>query len=180
MIEHAKNISLFLVIGFIVTLLSSWLESDFIANFLSQNLITLLIALVAINTTTLSVVLTKIREIADQLGGDFTRTAKEMKISIIEQVALIISAIIVQVVGTSSLISVRFPLLTFVSSVILVAIFSYALYILYDTANSVFVILQFENNESKIKDKNEKTIQNQFNGKEDIRTEKKPSVRKTS
>ena len=74
MIEHAKSISLFLVIGLLATLLAEWLQSDFISTFLSENLITLLIALVAINTTTLSVVLTKIREISDQLGGDFSRT----------------------------------------------------------------------------------------------------------
>jgi uncharacterized membrane protein YfcA len=155
MIEHAKNMSLFLIIGLIVALLAGWLQSDFISGFLSENLITLLIALVAINTTTLSVVLTKIRELSDKLGGNFTRTAKEMKISIKEQVVLVILAVIVQVIGTSSLIIASFPPITFVSNVVLIAIFSYALYILYDTANSVFVILQFENDNSKDKDKNE-------------------------
>src|SRR5690349_12926656 len=122
MIEHLKNISLFLLIGLLVTALSRWLQSNFISQFLAQNLITLLIALVAINTTTLSVVLTKIREIMDQLGGDFTRTAREMKLSIVEQVALIIAAIVVQVINTSSLIKAIFPSADFVASVILVGI----------------------------------------------------------
>jgi hypothetical protein len=153
MIEHAKNISLFLIIGLIVTLLTGWLKSDYISDFLSKNLITLLIALVAINTTTLSVVLTKIREISDKLGGDFSRTAKEMKISIAEQVILVILAFIVEVLGTSSLIIANFPHITFISNVVLIAVFSYALYILYDTANSVFVILRFENQNPKVKDK---------------------------
>ena len=170
MIEHLKNISLFLVIGLLVTAVSRWLQSDFISEFLAQNLITLLIALVAINTTTLSVVLTKIREITDQLGGDFTITAREMKLSIVEQVVLIISSIVVQVIGTSSLLNASFPMLGFVSSVILVAIFSYAIYILYDTANSVFVILRFESSLPKIKGKNDKPIQKPFEGREEIRT----------
>ena len=145
MIEHAKNVSLFTVIGLIITLAASWLQSNFISDFLAENLITLLIALIAINTTTLSVVLTKIREISDRMGGDFSKTAREMKLSIIEQVALVVLAVIVQLIGTSSLINSHFQLISFVRDVILVAIFSYAIYILYDTADSVFVILQFEN-----------------------------------
>ena len=153
MIEHAKNISLFLVIGFVINFIAERLQSDFISTFLSENLITLLIALVAINTTTLSVVLTKIREISDQLGGDFTRTAKEMKTSIAEQVILVILASVTQMISTSSLIKASFPLITFISNVVLIAIFSYAIYILYDTANSVFVILQFENRNKTTRDK---------------------------
>lgn len=151
MIEHAKNISLFLIIGLLVTLLAKWLQSVFISTFLSENLITLLVALVAINTTTLSVVLTKIREISDQLGGDFSRTAKEMKLSIAEQVVLVILAVLTQVIGSSSLINHSYPIIGFISDVILVSIFSYAIYILYDTANSVFVILQFENHDDNKK-----------------------------
>jgi uncharacterized membrane protein YkvI len=152
MMEHAKNISLFLVVGILITWLDHQLQSNFISKFLSENLITLLIALVAINTTTISVVLTKIREISDQLGGDFSRTAKEMKASIAEQIALVVLALITQVIGSSSLISTNYPLVTFITEVILVAIFSYAIYILYDTANSVFVILQFENHNTSRKD----------------------------
>ncbi|MEW6586240.1 MAG: hypothetical protein AB1442_11605 [Nitrospirota bacterium] len=153
MMEYIKNISLFLIIGLIVTWLANWLQSDFLTDFLSENLITLLIALVAINTTTMSVVLTKIREITDKLGGNFTRTAKEMKVSIIEQVVLVIIAVIIQVIGASELIKTNFPPITFFANVVLVAIFSYALNVLYDTAKSVFVILQFENETSKPKNK---------------------------
>jgi hypothetical protein len=68
MIDRVKTISLFLLSGLIVNFLVSWLKSNFISEFLTHNLITLLIALVAINTTTLSVVLTKIREIMDKMG----------------------------------------------------------------------------------------------------------------
>jgi hypothetical protein len=156
MMEHAKNISLFLIIGLIITFLANWLQSDFISKFLSANLITLLIALIAINATTLSVVLTKIRELADRHGGDFSRTATEMKTSILEQVVLVIFAGVIEIIGSSSLISSKLPVITFISNVFLTGIFSYAIYILYDTANSVFVILNFENNMAKNEDKKEK------------------------
>ncbi len=67
-----------------------------------------------------------------------------MKISIVEQVILVALAAIFQVVRTSKIITASYPPVFFVSDVVLVAVFVYALYILYDTANSVFVILQFE------------------------------------
>jgi hypothetical protein len=143
MMDYVKNISFFLIIGLAVNLLVGWLKSDFLTSFLSANLITLLIALVAINTTTLSVVLTKVRELADKLGGNFDRTAKEMRISIIEQLVLIVAAILIQIVRASEILKIQFPAINFISDVALVAVLAYALYILYDTANSVFVILKF-------------------------------------
>ena len=145
MIEQAKNISLFLLIGLILTAVTNWLESDFIVDFLSSNLITLLIALIAINTTTLSVVLTKIREISDRLGGDFSNTAREMKLSLVEQVILVVVTTITQVMKESVLVASAFPSIGFISSVIMIGVFAYAIHILYDTANSIFVILNFEN-----------------------------------
>lgn len=148
MIEQAKNMSFFLLIGLLFTALTEWLKSDFILKFLSTNLITLLIALIAINTTTLGVVLTKIREISDRFGGDFSKTANEMKLSIVEQVVLVIVTVITQVLNESTIINASFPIINFISSVILISVFSYAVYILYDTANSVFVILSFENENS--------------------------------
>lgn len=157
MMEYVKNISLFLLIGLIFTTLTDWLQSNFILAFLSSNLITLLIALVAINTTTLSVVLTKIREISDKMGGDFSATASEMKLALVEQVILIIVTAVTQIISESSLIKSSYPSTDFVASVILVSIFSYAIHILYDTANSIFVILDFENSTNKDKEKNNRT-----------------------
>ncbi len=133
------------MVGIVVNLVVTWLKSDFLSEFLSCNLITVLIALVAINTTTTSVVLTKVREIADQLGGHFERTAAEMKLSITEQLVLIVVAIMVQVLGASKVLVAWLPSVRFVTDVLLVAILAYAIYILRDTASSVFVILQFEN-----------------------------------
>ena len=142
--ERLGRIALCLGIGAVITLLSSWLGSTYLESFLSQNLITLLVALVAINTTTLSVVLTKIREILDKLGGNFTRTATEMKISIVEQIMLVVAAALVQLLGSSRVIVASVPATPIISNVVLLAIFAYAIHIVYDTANSVFVLMRFE------------------------------------
>jgi hypothetical protein len=151
MIEQAKNMSLFLIISIFVNWISNAIESNFIATFLSDELITLLIALVAINTTTLGVVLTKVKDISDDYTWDFSGTIKEMKLSIHEQIFLIISAIIIQIVQNSEIIKTDSPAILFITQVVLIAIFFYFIYILYDTANSIFVILDFENKNNKSK-----------------------------
>jgi hypothetical protein len=145
--EQIKNFSLFIVVGIIVNLIIGWLKSDFISTFLTENLITLLIALVAINTTTMSVVMTKLKELTKKQDGKFTRTLKEMKISIVEQVFLIVITVFVQIVSSSKLVQTSLPDLLFFTDIILIGVFSYAIYILYDTANSIFVILNYEKNE---------------------------------
>ena len=53
----------------------------------------------------------------------------------------------------------QFPAIGFISDVALVAVLAYALYILYDTANSVFVILEFneKDNPTDVTSEREKT-----------------------
>ncbi len=93
MMDLFKNISLSLTIALALNASSIGIESDFLPTFLSENLITLLIALFAINITTLSVIMTKLSEISNNEGSDFSTTIREMKHSITEQCFLIIIGI---------------------------------------------------------------------------------------
>ena len=70
-----------------------------------------------------------------------------MKESIIEQIFLIIGASITQVLRSSRLIQNSWSASDFISQVVLVAIFSSAIQILYDTANGIFILLNYENKE---------------------------------
>jgi len=148
MINRIKNFCVFFVIAFFVTFTSNRLKSDFLSNLFSQDFITLLVAIVAINSTTLGITLTKIREIMDRNGGDFSKTSREMKISIKEQIILIILAFAVQMVGSSTVIKTFCNQIYLITKFISVIIFSYAIQILYDTANSIFLLLNFENDTS--------------------------------
>ncbi|MCG6480726.1 hypothetical protein K6U43_13975, partial [Vibrio parahaemolyticus] len=66
MIGHVvKTTFIALGVGFLAELANSWLGSEFLHKFLAQNLVTILIALLAINATTMGIVLTKIREMVD-------------------------------------------------------------------------------------------------------------------
>ncbi len=78
------NILPSIVVGYLLTQLQLFLRSLYLINFLKQNLITLLVALIAINSATLSILLTKIRELIDKTGqiNSFNSTKKQMILSL--------------------------------------------------------------------------------------------------
>jgi hypothetical protein len=139
-----RAISPVALISLVINGLATLLQSEFLIRFLDANLITLLVALLAINTTTMSVIMTKMREITQNNKASFESSVKEMRLSIIEQVGLIGAAIIVQSLKASTGFMSLGTWMPFVISSLVVTIFFYALYILWDTANGIFVILRHE------------------------------------
>jgi len=104
----------------------------------------LLVALIAINSATLSIVLTKIRELMDKhMNANFSATKSQMILSINEQIILIFFSIILIIVGEASSIKSNEHLKILVD-VLICASFIYGIRILYDTAKSVFVILDYK------------------------------------
>lgn len=134
-------------IGFLAQVLQSFLNTNYLNNFLSQNLITILIALLAINSTTLGIVLTKIRDLVEKHGNAecFISTKEQMILSIKEQISLIIFAVIFLTVVSSSIIA-AYTNLKMLFDAIIVAVFAYALFVLYDTAKGVLIIIDFDVN----------------------------------
>lgn len=119
-----------------------WVGSSYILDFLRSNLINIQIGLLAINTATLGVVLTKLRDLVDS-GiplSSFSRTRKEMLISIREQVALIAASLVLLSISDAT--AMPFSIPADFLQILLVACFAYSLLILYDTAKSVFVLLE--------------------------------------
>lgn len=138
------NILLSIGAGYLLAELQSFLGTTYLTNFLKQNLITLLVALIAINSATLSIVLTKVRELLDKSGqqGAFNNTKKQMILSVNEQVVLIVIAMLLLIVQDSDFIKSHVEYVTFLN-VLIIGCFVYALRILHDTAKSVFVILDY-------------------------------------
>lgn len=87
-----QSIFLSLGIRFLIELICNWLKTDYLHTFFNQNLITLLVALLAINATTMGIVLTKIRDFIDKQGGSecFKDTRQQMMLSVKEQIGLIV------------------------------------------------------------------------------------------
>lgn len=130
--------------GFFLSSLQDLLATTFLSDFLRSNLISLLIALLAINSATLGVVLTKIRELVDKHGGieNFRKTRDEMILSIREQISLIAIGTLLLMIDKSAFI-LKTPQLNSVLKVSLSAIFIYSVIVLYDTAKCIFCILDF-------------------------------------
>lgn len=82
----AKSILLSIGIAWLTQSLLDYIQSDFIHSFLKSNITNIQIALLAINATTLGIVLSKIREIIDELDNKtaFDDAKKEMLLSIKE------------------------------------------------------------------------------------------------
>ena len=120
------------------------MQSDFVYIFLKSNVTNLQVALLAINGATLGIVLTKIRELIDKNGRweEFESAKMEMLLSIKEQMALIAASLIIIALATAK--SPPFDLPLDVYQALLLASFVYSLQILYDTAKSVFVILDYK------------------------------------
>lgn len=120
------------------------IQSSFVFEFLKSNITNLQVALLAINTATLSIVLTKIREIIDKTGAhkEFEMTRQEMMLSIKEQVTLVGASLLIISLATAKTAPAHFPD-EFYQALLLTS-FVYSLLILYDTAKSVFVILDYK------------------------------------
>lgn len=131
-------------IGFLAELLNVWLDSKFLYGFFESNLVTILVALLAVNATTMGIVLTKMRDLIDKNGNAeaFKKTRINMLLSIKEQIGLIILATIVLSVKSAPVFHLieNMPLLF---NSIVTGIFVYALLVLYDTAKGVLVIIDF-------------------------------------
>lgn len=134
-----------IIIGYLIAKLELFFGTINLSGFLVNNLIMILVALLAINSATLSIVLTKIREIIDNnnISNDvFAKSKDEMIFSLKEQVALIIFSIPLMILYKSKFI-ISFNLAIVVNAC-LISIFIFSIFILYDTAKSVFVILDFK------------------------------------
>ncbi|MFW5871644.1 MAG: hypothetical protein ACOCUT_00910 [bacterium] len=139
-----KNSCTVVVFGFVLNFISNKLKSDYLITFIDQNLITLLIALLAINITTLSVIMSKLWEIADKHHINFSNTVKQMKLSILEQILFIGIAIVLQILKTSIYLKAHLSGIESISNVLLIAVFIYDILVLYDTSRSIFIILKSE------------------------------------
>jgi len=128
-------------IAFLVQVALDLLGSRYIYDFLGQHMINIQLALLAVNAATLGIVLTKLRDLVDK-GVDpaaFKGTKNEMLLSIREQIALIVVVFVVLSLQSAKNFSLMVPSEVF--DTLLLACFAYELIILYDTANSVFVLL---------------------------------------
>ena len=144
-IQIIKSAFMALGVGVFLEFFNQALGSAFLHTFLSANLITILIALLAINATTMGIVLTKVRDLIDRAGnlGDcFSQTKRQMLLSVKEQIGLVVIAIILLSVKESAAVT-SVQNVVFIINSMVIGVFVYALNILYDTAKGVMIIVDY-------------------------------------
>lgn len=136
-----KNISFFIILSIVITSSAYYLESDFLFKYLKNNLISLLLTLLAINTATLGLIASKIQDVVIKYPNfDFSKTIREMKLSLLEQIILIGTSVFCLLLNDSKVIIFNYK--DILCNVILISIFIYAIHILWDTGKAVFVSIE--------------------------------------
>lgn len=138
-----KNISFYIVAALSLNVLSVFLVSSFLSKFLHDNVINILINLLAINTASTGIVLTKLKEISERHNDfDFSEIFIELKLALVEQIVLIGLSIIVLIFNDSNLIKANLSQHEFIFNTLITAIFINALDTLRDTGKAIFLIIK--------------------------------------
>ncbi|MCT8335814.1 hypothetical protein NUH30_19160 [Leptospira sp. 85282-16] len=141
MFNLLKNYSFFYILGYLIEKINIYLKSDFLLNYLTNNLISIEIALLAINISSSGIILSRLKEIAPE--DSFSETIKEIKITIFEQIILIgltlISFILLDTKENEFVSVLRDWLLFLING-----IFAYFLFILFDISKSIFILIDFK------------------------------------
>ena len=139
--NEIKNISLFVIVSIILTYTGKLLESDFLFIYLKENIIGLLLTLLAINTATLGLIASKIQDIVQKHPQfDFSTTIKEMKTSLVEQLVLIGISVLALLLMDSGKIILESK--NDIGNVILTTVLIYSVNILWDTGKAVFIVIE--------------------------------------
>jgi len=144
--ENYKNWAVFLVFSVFLKYVSIKTDSTFLDDFLKENLILLLPALLAVNVTTISILLTKIYDLKKEFPNvSFKGPILAMKHSITEQIILVLLATLTLILREGKAVSI------FASesgqnflSVVLIMLAISAIQIVLDTANALFKFLNTE------------------------------------
>ena len=141
MISVLKNISFYILISFILCFAAHYLQSKSLFDYLSKNIIGLLFTLLAINTATSGLVASKMQDLVSNFPRfNFKETVNQMKLSLLEQIVLIVISVITIIIQGSK--TLDFPKKEFTLDIILVTIMVYAMDILWDTGKAVFVVIE--------------------------------------
>jgi hypothetical protein len=143
-----KDLLIALGAGFLIELTTQWIGSSYLHDFFDTNLISILVALLAINAATMGIVLSRIREIIENNPDSkekFEVTRRQMLLTTKEQIGLVCAAAFFLTVRDASEIArlLRNDNVELLLNSLIVAVFVYALRLLYDTAKSVLIIVDF-------------------------------------
>jgi len=138
-----KNILMYFAISFIIMIVSDSLGSSFLLQFLKKDLLAILIALFGLNVAILSILISKLSDSKKQYPNlELKEITQEMKLSLVEFIVLIGIALLCLILIGSEKLTFQCKEITF--STFLLSTLIYSLVIIWDTGNSIFVLVQEE------------------------------------
>lgn len=151
--EILKNISVYIILGFITTGICLWLNSSFLSIFLHSQIITLSITLVAITSTLRGLILGKITDLSKEFEDlNFSQTFRELKTSLYEQIVMVFIALFLLILyGSDKFKTNQNECFVFVIDSLLSAILFYNIYILSDSGKAIIDIYITINERNKRK-----------------------------
>lgn len=142
---NGKEISAYIIIAIAVNIISHLLGTKYLFTYLSTNLITIQITLMAISAAIRGLVVTKLQDIKNKYPNTSIKPiTKALLFSFKEQLALLCISIILIMIADSK-ISMQFKYdnyIDFSVEVMLFTVFIYAIDILWDTGKSIFLIVE--------------------------------------
>ncbi len=139
-----KNYSSSLFFVIIFTLLQFYLKSDYLWKYLLANLLSIQVAVLAVNGATLGLTLARLRELSEQNPEfEFENVLHDILFSFKEMIGLMAVALLVGMMSSSAIISIGF-FKPYVLESILFAAFGYTIYLLYDFIHGLCVLLGFK------------------------------------
>ncbi len=142
MAEFVRNLVISVGLAVLISVVSSVLGSSFVVDLLSANLFMLIVALLAINVASIGVVASRLYDLKEKHDVSFKRTANSMRNSLWEQIGLLSVLVLAGVIGTSSSVLQRWPFVSAVTDIVVIAVFIWSIAVLYDTTNSMLVLLR--------------------------------------
>ena len=141
--SRIKQIVFYIAIAVILNWLCIVLQSTEFLKYLRENILVLLITLLAINTATISVVVAKLHEISTE-SFSFERTVHEVKVSLLEQIILIAAGSIFLILYNSPIVRAKLTYHDSIFNTLFITVFVYAIDILRDTGVAIFEIIKFK------------------------------------
>lgn len=135
-----KDIALYIVISFLVNLFSESFESNFLSQFLESNLITIQITLMAITIATYTFIIARLQDLSQNDLTKFNKTLDSMKLAIVHQLLGIGFALVLLILKASQEVISLFEKCEFVIDILLTVMFLWAIFILKDVGDLVFLV----------------------------------------
>lgn len=135
-----KDLFFYFGVSVFITCISIYVGADFLFGYLKGSIIGLLFTMLAINAAGLGIIISKMKGVLHQFPKiNFSSSIKQMKLSFLEQIILIIISLLSLILfnGTNIII----PYSDAICNVVLLMVLIYGVSILWDTWNSVFIII---------------------------------------